>query len=673
MVIFMGLVGVVFLVVVARLGHLQLIAGASYRRQAAAALRSIELLPTRRGEILDRKGRILALDNPCYQFCLDYRFLTRDAKYVLRQKRRIALRNGVSMLRAAEIYRDRQARTWRLAAHIGDVSPQELRDRAQSIIRRVRRIRDIVGTDVREQFQTHPVLVGLDEAAATQFEAKLDDMIGAQVRPGHMRWYPRGETACHVIGLTGEVGSEDLRRKGSRGETLSERLDEYLAGDTIGRMGIEKSCEAFLRGQRGYRKLKRRVGKAPEVLEQRLGEPGGTVRLAIDIELQEILTQLFCELTAQRNAVTGSWRGARPSNGAAAVVSIPEGDVLALVSIPTYDLNTYGKRFDELRDASVELPLLNRAVTRRYPIGSTAKPITAVAGLETRLQPPITPQTRFTCHGRIRVGNTHLHCWTHSHGMPGHGALDLVGALMHSCNVYFYSVGRRVGLEQLCQWFARFGFARPPVASLPAAVSGHVPTRRWLAQHKPGYRVARPFDACQVAIGQGFLGATPLHVASAMATIARGGVVVTPRLVLRGPTFERHQEDLGVPAAHMTAIQRGLYKVVNERGGTAYKAFHVTGTPISGVDVYGKTGTSTATPPDLNGDNRLDARERRLKEMSWFAGFAVPRSGGSVTGRRGVSVAVVVEYTTGGGSRNAAPVAREAIRACREMGYIPDP
>ncbi|MFW6133684.1 MAG: penicillin-binding transpeptidase domain-containing protein, partial [Planctomycetota bacterium] len=649
--IFVGLIGAVFLVVVAWLGHLQLVAGTAYRREAAAALRSVKLLFTSRGEIRDRKGRILALDKPCFELCLDYRFLTGDRGYVLDRQRRIERERGVSMRRAEEIYRAREEATWRLASQIGGVSREELAEKAQTIVRRVRRIRRIVGTAVREEYQAHPVLTGLDEQDAAKLKARLGEMVGAEVRPGHVRTYPYGELACHVIGHTNEVNAEDLERNGRATHSPGDKLREYLAGDRIGRAGIEKSCEAVLRGRRGYRKLKRTVS-GRKVVEERPARPGGNVRLTLDIALQRRLTDLFRELTAQRNAATGSWRGGRPSTGAVAVVRITTGEVLALVSLPVYDLNAYRRLLPDLVRDRDDLPLLHRAVKRRYPVGSTAKPITALAGLETQLARPITPRTQFTCNGRMRVGNTYLHCWTHSRGMPGHGPVDVVDGIKHSCNVYFYSVGQRVGLEVLSRWFARFGFARPAAPALPGARPGHVPTRRWLAEHKPGYRVARPFDACQVAIGQGFLGGTPLHVASAMATIARGGMVTTPRVVAEGAAFDRREEDLGISATHIEAVREGMYKVVNERGGTAYKAFHVSGTPIPDVEVYGKTGTATASPPDLDGDGRIDDLERRLTEMSWFSGFAVARGGGSVTGRDGVAVAVVVEYTTGGGSRN---------------------
>lgn len=667
MIILMVVVGTTLSVVAARLFQLQIVGGEDYRREAAASIRSVQLLPTRRGEIVDRHGRILALDRPCFVLRLDYRFLTQDPRWVLRQQRLIARQEDVSMGRAEELYAERAENTWRLAAEVGGMTREELDEKVGYIVRRVRRIREIVGMEIREERISHPVLTGLGEGDAARLEARLGQMVGAEVGTGHVRYYPYGDSACHILGVTGEVTSDDLAERGrpTADMTLDQKLTEYLEGDYIGRKGVERSCEAALRGKRGYRRLRRVVG-GYETEEEHRGEPGGRVTLTLDIALQRRLTDLFRAMTSERNLATGDRRGGASGTGAIAVISIPDGEVLALVSVPTYDLNKYRELLPDLMRDDIDYPLQNRAVTRRYPIGSTAKPVTAVAGLSSREGRGISPHTQFNCTGRMRFGRTFLHCWTYAHGMPGHGPLSIREAIQRSCNIFFYNVGARLGLEELSRWFVRAGFASPAVPALPEAVRGDVPTREWLDRNMPGYHVARPVDACQVAMGQGFLRATPVHVANAVAMIARGGEYRTPRLVLDGPEFPRERRMLPVAAGDMQAVRDGMHRAVNERGGTAYKAFNVLAPRVHGVDAYGKTGSATAVRRDLNRDGTIDSYERGRAEMSWFTGFALPESGGE----RGVAVSVVVEYTTGGGSRNAAPIGRETMRICQEMGYV---
>jgi len=687
--IFMGVIAAVMLVVIVRLAQLQILHGAKYRERAEKSLRSVELLPCRRGTVHDRHGRILAVNKQCYEFCLDYRFLTSDATWVNREKRRLAAREDLSQRKADEVYARRARNTWEIAAEFGGVTREELSEAARRIIARVRAIlrylrerrrsagagvAEVASLEIREQHQSHPVIRGLSEESAAAIKARLNEMIGASVRPGYIRYYPYEATACHVIGTTREVSAEEQKRlnlAADEADWIDRARVNYLDGDVIGANGIELACETALRGRRGYRTLKR-AGKTHEVTEEHSGTPGGSVRLSLDIELQRRLTDLFVRTTSAKNAADGARVGHAPSNGAIVVLSLPEREVLALVSVPTYDLNGYRELLAELGEAPRGQPLLNRPVQVRYPIGSTAKPVAALAGLSTtRPGKGITRGTQFTCNGRIQVGRAkYLHCWTEWRGMAGHGPVNVVEAIKHSCNIFFYSVGGRLGLEELSRWFVEFGFADVVGLGLPEEQPGIVPTQQWLAEKKPGYRPV-PIDAMQVAIGQGFLGATPAHVANAMATIACGGRFRRPLLVVDPASPPAPERDLGIAAADVQAVVEGMYKVVNESGGTAYRRFREGAPPITGVTVHGKTGTATATPTDLDHDGVIDAYERNRNEMGWFAGFAVPKGGAAGRpGTRGIAFAVVVEYVTGGGGRNAAPIAREAIRTCRELGYI---
>ncbi len=669
----MAVIAAVFAVIIVRLWQLQIIMGREYRRQAEEALRDdCPLPPARRGQILDRRGEFLAIDKPCHELCFDYRFLTNNKSWVRSRQRRIARSEGVSAKQARKIYTRRAENTWNRAVEFGGVSRDELDRTVSGIIRRMKAISRIVGTEIREQRQMHPVITALDDAAAAKLKAHLTEMVGATVRPGYFRYYPHGSLACHIVGVMGQVNADEQKRlnlSADQGDRLTRACSNYLDGDMIGKTGVEKMCESVLRPRRGYCKRKRRRGGF-QVLDKIPGKRGGDVTLTLDYKLQKRLTELFLRETGRQNAQLGARTGDAPSNGAIIVLSVPEGEVLAMVSLPAYDLNRYRSDFTKLVEDEANLPLLNRAVTRLYPPGSTVKPIAALAGLGTQKRNrAITLRTRFTCEGRLRVGRDRfLHCWTHWRNMPGHGALNVSEAIKHSCNIFFYRVGARLGLEELSQWFVKFGFADIPGTGLPEEKRGSVPTAQWLKREMPNYRPARPFDAMQVAIGQGFLGATPLHVAGAMAAIARGGKLRAPLLIKAGfPAGDRRERDLGLATACVKAVTEGMHRVVNERGGTAYKIFHAPGVEPLDVDVYGKTGTATATPADLNGDGRIDAYEKKRNEIAWFAGFALRRrSDESDARRRGIAFAVVVEYVTGGGSRNAGPVARETIRIWRK-------
>jgi len=634
--IFLIIIALVFLIVIARLWYLQVINGDDYRRQARQLLQSIEPLPAMRGQILDRRGRILAVDEPCYDFCLDYRFITANPRWVRRQERLIVKTNGITRTQAQDIYRLKAEETYRLAEELFDDGAGGLQKVCERIVRRVERIRQVVGIEVREQRQFHTIVTGLDEATAVRLEDRLSETVGAAVRPSHKRRYPYGSSACHVIGVTGRVSREELDRlnfpKG-QGDWVARIQDNYEPSDTIGKSGIEKMCEGPLRGKRGYRRLKR-SSNLIEVMEENAAIPGSNVQITLDIKLQESLRQRL--LSAGYN-------------GSIIVLSVSEGEVLALVSVPGYDLNHYRRDYNKLATDESDLPLLNRAVRRCYPPGSTVKPVTALAGLASGV---ITTETSFNCRGYLYTPRA-FRCWIWKYH-SGHGPLRLVDAIKHSCNIYFYEIANRLGVSRLARWFEMFGFTDVPGTGLPEESRGTVARSGTIG-------VAR-----HMAIGQGPIGATPLHVANVMATIGRGGRFLSPVLVSEGGP-ERIRRELPIDPEHIRAVREGMYKVVNERGGTAYKPFHDSEARPLDVEICGKTGTAE-TPPhwiDSNRNGRRDPGEKIVYEgdMAWFAGFA-PRENPQI------AFAVVLEYAKAGGSQIAAPIAREVVRDCQRLGYL---
>lgn len=626
--IFQVVIAIGFAVVIVRLGYLQIVRGEDYRRRLELELRSVELLPAMRGRIVDRNGMILAMEDGCYEFSLDYRFLVSDAKWIARQKKRIASREGVSRSEAEAIFVRRRAATWQLAAEASRTAGTDLQETVRRIVRRVENLREIIGQTPREQRQAHAVATGLDEEMQVRLKRRLGKTVGASVRPNLKRWYPQGSAACHIIGLTGEVNKQEMKRL-----NLSENQDDWLArarknyhyGDAIGKSGIERACERILRGRRGYVRIVN--GGDEKIVDAKvLAANGRDVTLTLDIELQKELMNL---LPADKN-------------GCIVVLDVPTGEILAMVSKPVYDLNAFGRDCRSLfhdRRHRIDLPLLHRAIAKPYPPGSSAKPLSALAALAEGI---ITTQTTFLCRGYLYNPGA-FRCF-HGHA---HGQLSVVEAIRKSCNVFFYNVGEKLGPQRMGKWFGKFGFGVAPGTGLPQERSGRLPPpdAPWV-------------EARFMAIGQGITEATPLQVANAMAAIARGGRFLSPALVRRhGP--QQVVRELDIPASALAAVRRGMYEVVNVRGGTAYRVFHQAGAEPLETEVCGKTGTATTH------NQMLDGQVVNSGDTAWFCGFAPYRN-------PRIAFAVVVEYIDEGatGGRVAGPVARRVIRACKRRGYL---
>ncbi len=643
--VFLIVVVVSISVIVGRLAHLQLIQGEQYRRRAGELLIYGNLLPTVRGKILDRRGRVLAYDRPCFDFCLDYRMLKGPGSTVDERKaydrwvrgrvREIRNSEKVSAERAEEIFERRCERTWELSVELTGATRNEIFRTAENAVRRVETIRRGVGGPIREENLSHAVVPGLDEATAVKVRARLGEMVGASVRPSHRRWYPRGHDACHVIGLlrplTGREGRQ-ARTTWKSDVSIESKLSGNLPGDRVGSVGIERLCEGLLRGSRGYRRG-RRTGQVLDEIQARFGSD---VHLTIDIELQKALADILVRLGKL---------------GAIVVLDVPTGEVLAMASLPTYDLNTYRREYDRLSRDQVRLPLWDRTVSVRYPPGSTVKPLAALTGLSTGA---IKPDTHFYCRGYLHNPSA-FHCWTWWRNMPGHGSLEVVGALERSCNVFFYNVGEEIRLRRQVEWLGKFGFADKPGTLLPGERRGRLPDPQ---------RVRNPVgEARYLAIGQGEAEVTSMHVANAMATIARDGQFRSPLLV-RELKNKQVVRPLPITDEHLRLVREGLYKVVNSPSGTAYKHAR-----DSEIKICGKTGTAETHPRrirvDTDGDGRLDRWGPAVctGDTAWFAGFAPYRN-------PRIAFVVMVEYSETGGGPTCGPIGREVVKICRAMGYM---
>ncbi len=641
-IVFLVIVGLVLVGLASRLWYLQFLQADVYLKGAEQYLRDTEMMLATRGQILDRRGRILAIDEPCFDLSMEYSLLAAapQSRWVERQVKSIARAKGLKYENADEaeyarlIYRQRVRKTWDLAHRVAAGRNQNLSETVSRIIRRIHKISRGGKKNVRELYESQPIVRGLDEKSAAALRPALSETVGMSIRANHERRYPRGQAACHVVGVIGQVDPNEqasYNRPRNKPDWLTWQRESYLGGDIIGKSGVERMCEKILRGRRGYR-----IERAGEIVKEVLAEPGGNVHLTLDVELQEKLMEIW------QNAV----HLPADARGSIVVLDVPRGDVLALVSIPTYDLNRYhaSDYFQQLINDKYRLPLYHRAINGRYPPGSAAKVITALAGL---CEDVITPETTFDCQGQLSIdetGRRRFRC------LGRHGDVQLVYGIRKSCNVYFYNVGERLGVEQLQKWFALFGFGEYPGIGLPAegrGVLGGTPSRN---------------QARMMGIGQGPVDATPLQVANAMATIARDGIFLSPVLVLEGGP-ERIRYELGIPQEHLKLVKKGMYQVVNDPGGTGYAYAH-----DPEIAICGKTGTAETSPQwvDKNNNGRIDTGElfNIGRDMAWFAGFAPYKD-------PKIAFAVLVEYVShGGGGSHAGPIALEVVRACKRLGYV---
>lgn len=447
-----------------------------------------------------------------------------------------------------------------------------------------------------------------------------------------LRDYPQGELLAHVLGYVGPVSEAE---QAADADPLL-RLPDFR----IGRSGIERAHDGRLRGRAGLSRVEvNAVGREIRELERREGEPGSDLRLSLDLELQRFcMARLSSELAAS-----------------AVVLDVATGGVLALASVPSFDPAAFGGRlrpeaWAELRD-NPRTPLVNKCIRGQYPPGSTFKMMTALAALEAGID----PTARVACTGHVNLANARFHCWREH----GHGRLGLIAALEQSCDVYFYEMARRVGIDAIAAMAARFGLGRPAGIDLPGEQPGLMPTRAWK-------RAARgeswhKGETLVCGIGQGYVLATPLQLAVMTARLANGGRQVTPWLVV--PDAPTAPASIGVPPEALALVLRGMRDVVHGGRGTARGA----DPKLPGVEIGGKTGTSQV--------RRISKSERaaglhKRKDIAWeerdhalfvgLAPFAAPR----------FAVSVIVEHGVSG-ARAAAPIARDILRKTLELDPAP--
>ncbi|HEY4641048.1 MAG TPA: penicillin-binding protein 2 [Thermoanaerobaculia bacterium] len=557
------------------------------------ALREI-VMPAKRGLIMDRYGKILADNQPAYSLAID----------------------RVTMTPIVKSDPAHRPKLIQFLAQVLQLTPADLEARIEK-------------EKEKAVNPTHPLIIAEDLSMPQVAEVQAHNLTFPElaVNPVQRRNYPYATMSAHVLGFIGEVNERDIAAH-----------KELRQGDLIGKRGVELMYDKWLRGRDGaqyweYDSHGRRLEEVTSARKEAVS--GDNVYLTLDFELQRRAEQYFIE-----NEFVGSAVALDPRNG----------EVLAMVSSPAFNPNVYSKRFTtqaykEIQSNPFKIEL-NRSIQGLYSPGSVFKTVMAVAGLA---EGAIGPGTTFDCGGSGVFFGRRFRCWQKN----GHGAVSVERALKVSCDIFFYNTGARLGVDRISQWAKDLGFGNITQIDLDGEKAGIVPSTAWAAtkQHRKWY----PSETISVSIGQGPLIVTPLQVAVMMGSIANGGTVYRPHVVRfiehANPdnTVQRYKvatqalHHLKIPTDVAGHVHNGLWKVVNEEGGTASNA------RITGLNVAGKTGTvqviaqhgwfSTAGLPFMSRDH------------AWFASYA-PNDNPQMV------VVVFVEHAGAHGGTDSAPLAK---------------
>jgi penicillin-binding protein 2 len=503
----------------------------------------------------------------------------------------------------------------RRLAGIIPITPEEL----EATIEEVNALRAFVPVTVAER-------LSWDDFSKVALNAPA--LPGVLPEVGLSRIYPLDQDFAHVVGYVGPVSDKDLEGLQEPDPLL--RIPKFQ----IGKIGVEKWMEDTLRGKAGTKRIEvNSAGRVMRELERQDGTPGTDIRLTIDADVQNF---------AQARLGTES--------AAAVVMDVTNGDLICIASSPSFDPNLFVRGISHTDyNALMEndhRPLANKTVSGAYPPGSTFKMVTALAALEAGVT---TPDSRVSCPGFIEFGGRRFHCWKRS----GHGTVNLERSLIESCDVYYYDIAQKVGIDKIAEMGRRLGLGHAFDIPMSAITEGIMPDKAWkLERHKADWRIG---DTINASIGQGYVLTSPLQLAVMTARIATGRAVV-PRLVRMVNDKEvpvAEAPPLGLIPEHLAAVQQAMHGVVNGERGTAKSSRIVEQTMV----MAGKTGTSQV--------RNISAAERESgvianDDLPWnrrdhalFVGYApdvAPR----------YAISVVVEHG-GGGSTAAAPIARDII------------
>ena len=586
-----ALIVLAFVIFSLRLFQLQIVEGADLLSRSERNFVRTLRLEAPRGEIVDREGRVLATTRPAYRVQVIPNELS-DSK-----------------------------RTFGVLGNILEKPPMELRERVGSPRGRARFAPVVLGGDLSYQ----------DFAEVESHRYALPGVV-TDIRP--RRDYLHQQNAAHILGTIGEIAARQLSSEGFEG---------YRAGEIVGQSGLEVLLEAHLRGSEGGRNMVVDVaGREIETLDEIAPVPGGRVVLTLDWDLQLAAEEGFFPATPEE----------KPKMGALVAMDPRPGEVLAMVSRPAYDPNAFAGGIDsETWDGLVGdpwKPLRNRAISGQYPPGSTYKVFVAIAGLS---EAEVTLEETVFCPGYYRLGRRIYRCWKRG----GHGDMNLIDALKFSCDVYFYQLGVKIGIDRIAQYAGKFGLGRLTGIDLPSEKPGLIPTREW--KERARNEVWLKGETVSASIGQGYNLVTPLQLASSYSAIANGGTLHKPVLIKSIENWDGLESrswatpegrKIGVSKEVLEQVRIGLIAVVEGERGTGGRA------RVKGVEVAGKSGTTQVVSLDFVEGLKPEEIPIRYRDHALFVAFAPARD-------PEITVAVLVEHAGAGGGSVAAPIAQRVL------------
>jgi len=581
-----------FFVLIIRLFYLQVIKGEKFEELSRNNRIRLQQIPPIRGLIYDRDGKLLVDNRPSF----DISIISKDAAPL---KQTLA-----NLARYINIPADHLMEKIKKEKGIASYKPIVLK------------------TDI-------------DRDMLAAIEVNKFNLPGVVLTVSLKRNYIYEDCAAHLIGYLGEIGAAKLKDK---------KYSDFKPGDFIGKFGVEKKYEDFLRGKRGGRQIEVNAkGQMIKVLNTVKAKLGDNLYLTINLPLQLKAEELL-------------------KNKAGAIVAINPntGEILAIASSPAFNQNDFVKSMSHHKWRSLIenklKPMVNKAVQGEYPPGSVYKIITAAAALEEGI---INPETKFRCSGKLQYGNRTYRCWK----KKGHGAIKVEDAIAESCDVFFYEIGQRLGVDKLAKYAKAFGLGIPTGIELDSEAAGLVPTSTW-KKRKIG-RNWQSGETLSVSIGQSYNLTTPLQIAVMTAAIANGGIRYKPIIVKKvceadGTVikYNASQATGRLPISDYTIniIKNGLFKVVNSGRGTARLIF------FPKIAISGKTGTSQVASSKEEDEDVV--KEYHLRPHAWFAAYAP-------SDNPEIAVSVFVEHGEHG-SRAAAPLAKEVIKQYLSEKEMPD-
>lgn len=456
---------------------------------------------------------------------------------------------------------------------------------------------------------------------ATVIESHRLDLPGVMIQVESQRNYPGGVTASHLLGYVGEVSADQLEKP---------EFADLHQGSVVGQYGVEKSFDRHVRGQAGQKSVEvDALGHEKKAAVVEKPQAGNDLYLTIDARLQKVAESLLGE-----------------EYGAIVALDPTNGDILAMASRPAFDPNVLSRELTPKQWMEIVQdegrPLNNRASQGQYPPGSTFKVPMAVAALESRT---MTPSSTVHCTGGYQFGRRLYRDWK----AGGHGNVDLHAALVHSCDVYFYTVGQRMGIDLMADYGKEFGLGKGTGIELPSERPGIMPSTEW--KQKARRQAWLPGETISAAIGQGYVTVTPLQMASMIGTVANDGVSFRPRLVqaVMDRVTGNLQELPAVPRGKVNAKPE-TFRMIKEALADVVKVGTATRAKSSLVTIAGKTGTAQTSALRTGPEKDIP---KKFRDHAWFVAFAPVDS-------PKIAVAVLGEHMGHGGSA-AAPLAKEVI------------